>query len=180
LGDADPAVRPRRRDLVELYRLMTKSVGDLLDEWFDDDAVKGAYASTGVVECGQAQGPRAPPTTCILGEPPRYEAATPEERERLLRTDIALRPSIEYLERAWQDAVRGEPATGPYVEIEVLTTIDPTLTDDGTTVMTLFTQYGPHREEDWGDGAREAGSPGTPRRPAGSTSAAPARIPAAV
>jgi hypothetical protein len=30
-----------------LYRLMTMSVGDLLDEWFDDDAIKGAYASTG-------------------------------------------------------------------------------------------------------------------------------------
>jgi phytoene dehydrogenase-like protein len=93
---------------------------------------------------------------CILREPPLYERATPEERERLLRTGVALCPSIDYLERAWQDAVRGEPAAGPYVEIEVPTTIDPTLTDDGTTVMTLFTQYGPYRDEDWPDGAREA------------------------
>jgi phytoene dehydrogenase-like protein len=93
---------------------------------------------------------------CILREPPRYERATPDERERLLRTGVTLCPSIDYLERAWQDALRGEPAAAPYVEIEVPTTIDPTLTDDGTTVMTLFTQYGPYREEDWPEGAREA------------------------
>jgi phytoene dehydrogenase-like protein len=93
---------------------------------------------------------------CILREPPSFERATPAERERLLRTGIALCPSIDYLERAWQDAVRGEPAAAPYVEIEVPTSVDPTLTDDGTTVMTLFTQYGPWREEDWGEGAREA------------------------
>ena len=32
----------RPRDLLDLYRVMTMSVGDLLDEWFDDDTVKGA------------------------------------------------------------------------------------------------------------------------------------------
>jgi phytoene dehydrogenase-like protein len=93
---------------------------------------------------------------CILSEPPRYERASPEDRERLLRSAVSICPSVDYLERAWQDAVRGEPAAGPYVEIEVPTTVDPTLTDDGTTVMTLFTQFGPHGEEGWHEGAREA------------------------
>jgi phytoene dehydrogenase-like protein len=39
-----PYVPPmgRPRDLLELYRLMTMSVGDLLDEWFEDDVIKGA------------------------------------------------------------------------------------------------------------------------------------------
>ena len=36
------------------------------------------------------------------------------------------------------------------------TSVDPSLTDDGSTVLTMFTQYGPHREEDWPEGAREA------------------------
>ena len=40
--------------------------------------------------------------------------------------------------------------------MEVPTAIDSTLTDDGTTVMTMFTQYGPHSEDGWPDGAREA------------------------
>ena len=45
--------------------------------------------------------------------------------------------------RLWQDAVRGEPAECPYLEVEP-TSVDPSLTDDGTSVMTMFTQYGPH------------------------------------
>jgi phytoene dehydrogenase-like protein len=87
---------------------------------------------------------------CILSEPPRFAD------ERLLHTGFALCPSIDYLERAWQDAVRGQPAASPYVEVEVPSTVDTSLTDDGTTVMTLFTQYGPHREEDWPEGSRDA------------------------
>jgi phytoene dehydrogenase-like protein len=87
---------------------------------------------------------------CVLSEAPRFVDA------RLLRTGLAFCPSVDYLERAWQDAVRGVPAESPYVEVEVPTSVDPTLTDDGTTVMTLFTQYGPYREQDWAEGARDA------------------------
>ena len=50
---------------------------------------------------------------CILSEPPRYEGVPAEQAELLLSTGIALCPSIDYLERAWQDATRGEPAEGP-------------------------------------------------------------------
>ena len=91
----------------------------------------------------------------ILSEPPRY-VTRPTTPEQLLHTSLAICPSIDYLERAWQDAPRGVPAEGPYIEVEVPTAIDPSLTDDGTTVMTMFTQYGPHDEADWPDGAREA------------------------
>ncbi len=46
--------RPRaralgRRDVSDLFRVLTMSVGDLLDDWFETDALKGSYASTGVV-----------------------------------------------------------------------------------------------------------------------------------
>ena len=64
--------------------------------------------------------------------------------------------AIDYLERAWQDATRGVPAAEPYIEVEVPTSIDPTLTDDGTTILTMFTQYGPWSADDWGEGDREA------------------------
>jgi phytoene dehydrogenase-like protein len=93
---------------------------------------------------------------CVLSEPPRYENASPEEAERLLHTGVAICPSLDSLERAWQDAVRGEPAAKPYLEVEVPTSVDPSLTDDGSSVMTMFTQYGPSTEEGWPDGAREA------------------------
>ena len=265
LREAGRAAGLARREVHELYRVITMSVGDLLDDWFETDALKGAIASTGVV--GVWAGPRTPGTAynllhhelgelngvpgawghvrggmgaisgalarsaeangatvrtgaavrsiavrggrttgvvlesgeeleaplvvsgahprttvlelvgaehfpdevaedmrryrsrggsvkinCILSEPPRYA----EDGERLLRTGIAICPSIDHLERAWQDAVRGEPAAGPYVEIEVPSSVDPSLTDDGTHVMTMFTQYGPYGEDGWPEGARGA------------------------
>jgi phytoene dehydrogenase-like protein len=263
LREAGRAAGLSRRGLQDLYRVMTISVGDLLDDWFENDLFKGATASTGVV--GVWAGPRTPGTAYnllhhalgeidgvsglwghvkggmgaiseaiassarafganirtdaavssidvaggrvtgvtlasgesitapivlsgahpkttvldlvggehfpdevvvdmqryrsrggsvkvnwILSEPPRFE------HEALLHTSLAICPSIDYLERAWQDATLGKPAQGPYIEVEVPTAIDPSLTDDGTTVMTMFTQYGPHDEAGWPDGAREA------------------------
>jgi len=92
----------------------------------------------------------------ILSEPPRFERVPGERGKALLHTSLAICPSIDHLERAWQDATRGVPAEGPYIEVEVPTAIDPTLTDDGSTVLTMFTQYGPHDEAGWPEGAREA------------------------
>ena len=88
---------------------------------------------------------------CILSEPPRYErdaAAAAAHR----RGDL---PSIDYLERAWQDAVRGEPAERPYIEVEVPTRVDPSLTDDGSRDDDVHAVR-PARGGRWPEGAREA------------------------
>jgi phytoene dehydrogenase-like protein len=269
LREAGRAAGLSQRDVHDFYRVMTQSVGDLLDDWFEDDLLKGAMASTGVV--GVWAGPRTPGTAynllhhalgeidgvpglwghvkggmgaisqaiaasaraagatirtgaaveridvaggrvtgvtlaggeelhaglvlsgahprttvldmvgaehfpaevaedmrrfrtrggsvkinAILSEPPRYERLDAERGRALLGASLAIAPSIDYLERAWQDATRGRPAEGPYIEVEVPTSIDASLTDDGSTVLTMFTQYGPHAEEDWGEGDREA------------------------
>jgi phytoene dehydrogenase-like protein len=91
----------------------------------------------------------------VLSEPPRYEAVTSEQQHMLERTGVNLCPSIDYLERAWQDALEGRPAREPYVEAELPSAIDASLTDDGRWVMTMFTQYGPPDEEAWSGDARE-------------------------
>ena len=70
-------------------------------------------------------------------------------------TGVNLCPSIDYLERAWQDCIMGRPAAEPYVEAELPSAIDSGLTDDGRWVMTMFTQYGPPKEEDWKPGDRQ-------------------------
>jgi phytoene dehydrogenase-like protein len=90
----------------------------------------------------------------VLSEAPRYEGVSEEEQHMLERTGVNLCPSIDYLERAWQDAVEGRPAENPYVEAELPSAVDSSLTDDGRWVMTMFTQYGPPDEEGWPDGAR--------------------------
>ena len=64
LREAGRAAGMSRRDVLDLYRLLTMSVGDLLDEWFESDAIKGAFASTGVV--GVWAGPRTPGTAYNL------------------------------------------------------------------------------------------------------------------
>jgi phytoene dehydrogenase-like protein len=92
----------------------------------------------------------------VLAEPPRYEGVSEEDQNRLVRSGVAFCPSIDMLERAWQDACRGVPAETPYLEVETPSTIDSTLTDDGTTIVTMFTQYGPHEESGWPEGSREA------------------------
>ena len=64
LGTAGKTLGLRRRDLADTMRLMTMSVGDLLDDWFENDALKGSIASSGVV--GVWAGPRTPGTAYNL------------------------------------------------------------------------------------------------------------------
>lgn len=257
-----------RRQVNDLIRIFTMSVGDLLDDWFEHDGLKGSIASTGVV--GVWAGPRTPGTAynllhhalgemdgmggvwgqvvggmgmistaiarsaeasgatimtdaevasidvkngdvvgvtltggqeikapivasgahpkstvldlvggdefpdhvrtdmeryrtrgasvkvnLVLNEAPRYENVTPEEQKLLLSAGVNICPSIDYLEAAWQDALQGRPAVHPYVEAELPSTVDDSLTDDDRLVMTMFTQFGPSKEEEWKDGDRE-------------------------
>jgi phytoene dehydrogenase-like protein len=257
-----------RREVHELVRVFTLSVGDLLDEYFELDGLKGSIASTGVV--GVWAGPRSPGTAynllhhalgelngvpgawghviggmgaisqaiarsaeaagalirtdaevvsidvtngratgvtlasgerleapivasgahpkttildlagadqfpeevvadmrryrtrggsvkinMVLSEPPRYEGVSEDEAKMLLTTGVNLCPSVDYLERAWQDATLGRPAANPYVECELPSAIDASLTDDDRWVMTMFTQYGPPGEDAWEGDARE-------------------------
>ncbi len=91
----------------------------------------------------------------VLSEPPRYEGVTEEEQALMMTAGVNICPSIDYLERAWQDATLGKPAEHPYVEAELPSAVDTSLTDDGRWVMTMFTQYGPSEESQWPEGARE-------------------------
>jgi phytoene dehydrogenase-like protein len=73
----------------------------------------------------------------VLSEPPVYEGVTDEEQQLMRTAGVNICPSIDY------------------VEAELPSAVDTTLTDDGRWVMTMFTQYGPPNEEDWKPGDRE-------------------------
>ena len=67
---------------------------------------------------------------------------------------IELAHSLEYLETAFQEARGGRPASRPFSDGCIPSTLDPTLCPEGTHVMSLFTQWvpsswsdEPHREE---------------------------------
>jgi phytoene dehydrogenase-like protein len=70
----------------------------------------------------------------------------------------AVSPSIEYLEKAWDDAKYGRMSEHPYVEVVFPTAHEPEgLAPKGKHVMLAFSQYGPYelRDGSWDEGGRE-------------------------
>ena len=244
------------RDVHEAVRLFTMSAADLLDEWFEDERVKGALATQAVI--GAWGGPMSPGSAYVLmhhwigevaGHPGAWgwvkggmgglsqvlaraaEAAGAEIRtgarvqrvaiagsgravgveledgslvrarrvvsnahpittylelvgeERLpaevardvkryrtrsgsVKVNVALAalpafpawdqegelhrglaavsPSIEYLERAWDDAKYGRPSEHPYVEVVFPTAHEEGLAPEGKHLMLAFCQFGPY------------------------------------
>ena len=57
-------------------------------------------------------------------------------------------PSIEYIERAWDDAKYGRPSQSPLLELTVPTMYDPTLAPEGKHIMGIFIQYAPYTLSD--------------------------------
>ena len=79
-----------------------------------------------------------------LSELPRPTAWDSSRAEPLHRGLIAISPSVEYLERAWDDAKYGRPSQHPYVEIVFPTAHEPGLAPSGSHIALAFTQYGPY------------------------------------
>ena len=74
-----------------------------------------------------------------------------------LKGAIAIAPSVDYLERAYDDAKRGEFSRRPFLDMVIPSVIDPTMAPSGKHVMSIFVQYAPyHRNGGWDDASREA------------------------
>ena len=76
-----------------------------------------------------------------------------------LRGAISISPSIEYMERAYDDAKYGRFSRRPYMDVVIPTLTDPSLAPPGKHVMSCFVQYAPYklRPEDPGwDDQRDA------------------------
>ncbi len=60
-------------------------------------------------------------------------------------------PSMDYLERAFDDAKYGWYSQHPYIDMAIQSTIDPDMAPPGKHVMSCFIQYTPYklRESDW-------------------------------
>jgi phytoene dehydrogenase-like protein len=246
-----------RRTLSEVMRICTASVADLLDDWFESEALKSALATDGVI--GAAAGPRTPGTAYVLlhhqmgraagsrglwgfarggtgavsqaiasaaraaGAEIRTGAAVdrvlvrdgratgvalqsgeeiaarvvlsnadPKRTflglvgRRYLPDDLAsevdawktqgvsfklnlalgelpswralpgtalgpqhkgtmhVAPSVNYIERAWDDAKYGRTSAAPMIEVGIPTAYDPSLAPPGKQIVSLFVQYAPY------------------------------------
>jgi phytoene dehydrogenase-like protein len=86
-----------------------------------------------------------PNFTCMPGKGPH------------LRGAISISPSIDYLERAYDDAKYGQFSRQPYMDIILPSMIDPNMAPPGKHVMSIFVQYAPFNQTGgWTPAQREA------------------------
>jgi len=86
-----------------------------------------------------------PDFTCMPGEGPHHRGA------------ISISPSVDYIERAYDDAKYGQFSRRPYIDCILPSMIDPHMAPPGKHVMSCFVQYAPYGVEGgWDDAKREA------------------------
>ena len=127
---------PRRTflGLVGASELPDEFVGDIERFKFRGSSAKVNLALDGL-----------PNFTCLPGNGPH------------LRGAMSISPSMEYVERAYDDAKYGEFSRQPYMDIVIPSLIDPGMAPPGKHVMSIFVQYAPyHLNGGWTDAKREA------------------------
>jgi len=73
-----------------------------------------------------------------------------------LRGAISISPSVDYMERAYDDAKYGRYSRRPYLDVVIPSLTDPSVAPPGKHVMSCFVQYAPYhlKDGDW-DSERE-------------------------
>jgi phytoene dehydrogenase-like protein len=61
-----------------------------------------------------------------------------------LRGDIAIAPSMEYLERAFDEAKYGDFSARPYLNVVIPSIVDPSVAPPGKHIVSCFVQYAPY------------------------------------
>ncbi len=93
-----------------------------------------------------------PNFTCLPGEGAHLSGA------------ISISPSIDYIERAYDDAKYGDFSRRPYLDTVIPSRLDPSMAPPGKHVMSIFVQYAPYhlnngtwpeRREEFGDNVIE-------------------------
>ncbi|HYK27211.1 MAG TPA: NAD(P)/FAD-dependent oxidoreductase [Streptosporangiaceae bacterium] len=83
-----------------------------------------------------------------LAELPDFTADPGTELQEHHTGSVEMAPTMEYIERAFQDAREGKPALRPFSDGVIPTAFDKTLSPEGTHIMSLFTQWVP---ADWSE-----------------------------
>ena len=77
-----------------------------------------------------------------------------------LRGAISISPSVDYMERAYDEAKYGRYSRGPYIDMVIPSLTDPSLAPPGKHVMSCFVQYAPYKltEGTWDEKKEEFGN----------------------
>jgi phytoene dehydrogenase-like protein len=76
-----------------------------------------------------------------------------------LRGAVSISPSVDYMERAYDEAKYGRFSRRPYIDIVIPSLTDPSVAPPGKHVMSCFVQYAPYnlKEGNWDDKREEFG-----------------------
>jgi phytoene dehydrogenase-like protein len=80
-----------------------------------------------------------------LSELPDFRALPGLNAQPHHRGTIHISPTLDHIERAFDDAKYGFPSTEPILEITIPSVVDPTLAPPGQHVMNIFVQYAPYK-----------------------------------
>lgn len=64
------------------------------------------------------------------------------------RTTIHICPSMDYIDRAWEDALQGRMSQSPMLECTIPTVYDDSIAPPGKHIMCIFAQYAPYHLSD--------------------------------
>jgi phytoene dehydrogenase-like protein len=93
-----------------------------------------------------------------LGEPPNFTARPGLDLQPHHRATIHVAPSLDHLQRAFDDAVTYGASVEPMLECFMQTPTDPSLAPPGKHLLSIFAQYFPYERADgaWTSAKRDA------------------------
>jgi phytoene dehydrogenase-like protein len=88
-----------------------------------------------------------------LDDLPNFRAFPTEGLGLPHKTTMHVCPSMDYIDRAWEDASQGRPSTNPMLECTIPTAYDDSIAPKGKHIMCVFAQFAPYKLKDaqWDD-----------------------------
>lgn len=88
-----------------------------------------------------------------LSEPPNFTALPSTGVQPHHHGTMHISPTLDYLERAYDDAKYGEPSDSPVLEMTMPTSVDNSIAPAGKHIISMFVQFAPYklRKGNWDD-----------------------------
>lgn len=86
-----------------------------------------------------------------LSQPPNFRALPSTQVQAQHHGTMHISPSMDYIERAYDDAKYGLPSQEPVLEMTMATSVDRTIAPEGKHLLSIFVQFAPYklREGTW-------------------------------
>jgi len=81
---------------------------------------------------------------CALSELPDFKTYLGEQPGPQYKGRFRIIPSMEYAEKAWDDAKYGRPSQKPFLSCSIPTMVEPELAPPGKHILNIIAQYAPY------------------------------------